>query len=398
MSGNGAEHRTICIFSAFFYPYLGGIEGWTDSLMQALAAKGYRVILVVNNHANLSAYEEYLPGIEIYRLPCRVFANNRYPVPKKDDEFKRLWGELLNRDMWGLLINTRFYEHSLMGCDMARAHGLRPIVVDHGSSWLGFGNPRIDWAVRAYERGFTQLVKAKHPDFYGVSHASSRWLEHFGISPKGVLHNSIDAEAYRASASGRDFRVELGLPEDAYVVAWTGRLVPQKGTNCLLGMAPILAEKSPRTHVLVAGDGPERGHMESYAYSNLHLLGRLSHEDVSQLLSTAQLFCFPSLYPEATPSSIMEAAAWALPAVCSDTGGVKELIPDGQACGTVLPSQDSDPFVERILWYQNNPAIAREHGANLRRRIETEYTWPDTARRVIDALEHCRTEEAGMMP
>ena len=97
-----------------------------------------------------------------------------------------------------------------------------------------------------------------------------------------MLNNSIDARAFRESASNRDFRTQLGLGQDDFLVAFTGRLAPEKGVAQLAQAARLL--DGTKVHVLIAGDGVLREQLESGKASNLHLLGALRPEDVAALL------------------------------------------------------------------------------------------------------------------
>ncbi len=133
-----------------------------------------------------------------------------------------------------VVVNTRFYLHSLIGLKFARQLGVRPVLVEHGSAHLTMGGGAIDRIVAAYEHAVTRLVKRANPAVYAVSSAGCRWLRHFDIEALGVLNNSIDADLFRSMSSGRDFRGELGLGESTLLVSSIGRLVPEKGVTCIL--------------------------------------------------------------------------------------------------------------------------------------------------------------------
>lgn len=90
-------------------------------------------------------------------------------------------------------------------------HNTRAVVLDHGSAYLSFNQPFLDYFVRRYEDWITDRVKTFEPDFYGISSKSVEWLQHFNIGAKGVISNSINASIYRSISSGRDFRSELGV-------------------------------------------------------------------------------------------------------------------------------------------------------------------------------------------
>mgnify|MGYP007116388344 CR=1 FL=1 len=69
---------------------------------------------------------------------------------------------------------------------IARKQGHHPIVLDHGSDYLTFGNKAADILVQAYEHAITTLGKAYNPRYFGVSDRSLHWLRHFGIEGEGI--------------------------------------------------------------------------------------------------------------------------------------------------------------------------------------------------------------------
>ena len=67
-----------------------------------------------SNTGDLSG-DEIQEGIQIYRLPCYDLLGGRYPVFKRNKEFKKV-KKLIERNQYDLvIINTRFYLHSLYG-------------------------------------------------------------------------------------------------------------------------------------------------------------------------------------------------------------------------------------------------------------------------------------------
>ena len=239
-----------------------------------------------------------------------------------------------------MVVNTRFYGLSLAGARFALRTGAPAFVVEHGSAHLSLGNPLADKVVEAYEHRATGRIKACGHPFCGVSAASLSWLSHFGIEGRGVVPNAIDLEAFAENASARDFRAELGVPEGTFLVAFVGRLVPEKGVDALLQAAQELARRLPEGGMAFAfaGDGPLAAAV-AQASGNVFATGRLNAPDVAALLRDADVLCLPSR-SEGFATTLLEAAAVGTPPVVTHVGGVEELgIADRR--GIVL--QDADP-------------------------------------------------------
>ena len=134
----------ICIFSALYLPNMGGVERFTDSLAAELAAEGHSVIVVTSNTHGLSNREVLDNGVEVIRFPCKSLIDGRYPVPIKNACYRSLMADLESRYVDGVLVNTRFYLHSLIGVQFAERMGLRAVVLDHGSAYLTLGSKPLD--------------------------------------------------------------------------------------------------------------------------------------------------------------------------------------------------------------------------------------------------------------
>ena len=217
---------SYAIFSAQYPPHLGGIENFTSNLAHALVAEGVSVVVVTNDTNSVGSGVSDDGGAKVLRLPCFPLVDGRLPIARHGAEYRRLWSWLESQEFDGVLVNARFYPHSLAGMKLARKKGLKPVVLDHGSAYLSFSNPVLDPIVRAYERAITTWGKHYAAAYYGISQKSAEWLGEFGIAADGVIPNAIDAEAYRSLSSNRDFRSELGLDDDRLMVAFVGRFIP----------------------------------------------------------------------------------------------------------------------------------------------------------------------------
>ncbi len=417
----------ICIFSALYLPNMGGVERFTDSLAAELAAEGHSVIVVTNNTHGLSNREVLDNGVEVIRFPCKSLIDGRYPVPIKNACYRSLMADLESRYVDGVLVNTRFYLHSLIGVQFAERMGLRAVVLDHGSAYLTLGSKPLDWVIERYEDGITAWLKRRDVDFYGISkksvewlghfgieakgvisnaidveayrgQASGRqfkrrdvdfygiskksveWLGHFGIEAKGVISNAIDVEAYRGQASGRQFRKELGV-EDGLLVSFVGRLIPEKGIDALLEIMGSLQDRS--VHLAVAGDGPLFDQVDTSPLPNVHALGRLNSSDTAALLMDSDLFCLPTR-SEGFSTSLLEAASCGTVSLVPDVGGAREIIPN-DSFGFVSERVDVNKYAEIIRSVDDGKFDLKAMGIKCRLHVEKLLSWSDVAACVVDA-------------
>ncbi len=378
----------ICLFSALYKPSMGGVETYTESLARALCEMGAEVTVATCNTHNLAARERD-KGVNIVRFPCKPLLSGRFPLVKNDAEAKRLWTYLEEEGFDYVIANTRFYTLTERALDFAARMGVVPLLIEHGSAHLTMGSALLDPIVQAVEHAFTKRDLRYPFAAYAVSKKASAWLGHFGIESAGELPNSIDADAYAAQASARDFRAELGIPADALMVAFAGRLVPEKGGVELAQATAAIAERPGEdgraVHLAIAGAGPKQGDIERIGCGTVHLVGRLERQDLAALLSQADVMALPSR-SEGFATTLLEAAACATPAIVTPVGGTDELVSD-ERFGTIIPDARTETVENALREAARNPQKLAEQGKQVARRVRAEYSWHRTAER---ALAACR--------
>ena len=175
--------KRYCIFSAQFLPHMGGVERYTYYLAKELVGRGNAVTVVANNTTKGPDYE-CIEGIEVYRFPCYELINGRFPVPKMMNRTYQKINRVLNQKIFDMvIINTRFYIHSLHAAKFAKQKGIYSICIEHGTSHLSVHNAILDKVGAIYEHFHTAILKRYCKNFYGVSQACTEWSEHFNIQP-----------------------------------------------------------------------------------------------------------------------------------------------------------------------------------------------------------------------
>ena len=379
-----AGRVTYALFSALYAPHMGGVESYTAGLADELARRGNRVVVATSRLASDHPERETQPnGVEVLRLPCHSLLGGRLPVPRRNARHRQLLGELAAMNPERVVINTRFYGHSLDGARFAARQAVPALVIEHGSAHLSLGNALADHLVEAYEHQATNRIKRFDIPFYGVSGACVRWLEHFGIEGAGVIANSLDMEAYAKAASPRNFRSELGIGDDTTLVASVGRLVPEKGVAELLEAARQLEGEG--FAFAFAGDGPLLERVRK-AGAETFALGRLATPDVAALLRASDVYCLPSR-SEGFATTLLEACAMEAFPITTAIGGAEEL-GIGRTGGTILPDMSAASIVKALRSARSNQAECAAQAACLRKAARAANSWQNSA----DALERAFAE------
>ena len=165
------------------------------------------------------------------------------------------------------------------------------------------------------------------------------------------------------------------------VIAYAGRLVPEKGIRQLLESIKWLDEwGSFEVCLLLAGEGRLYSEVEKSCKENVRLLGRLAFSEVIELLDGTDIFCLPSV-SEGFPTTVLEAAACGCFVVTTKTGGARELIVSDEY-GMILPDNRAKTLKDALLRASLNPRYRREAAERCRQRLVKEFTWETTTDKV----------------
>ncbi|WP_300283390.1 glycosyltransferase family 4 protein [uncultured Subdoligranulum sp.] len=358
---------TFCFFTAQYLPTPGGVERYTWNLARRCVAAGHRALIVTSALPGLPARERDADGLEIYRLPAFPVMGGRFPVLRPFAPAADLWAQGIDF----AVIQTRMYTQSIWAARQCRRRGIPALVIDHSTGYMmhgGLGGVLGRW----YEHLACGIIRRCGFPFYGVSGDVCRWLETFGISAAGTLPNAVDPEELAALARAEDradWRQRLQVPADGHLVAFVGRLIPEKGA---LQLAKAV-QQLPGCVLAVAGTGPEEEALRAMGGS-VHALGALPHAQIVQLLSQADCYCLPTEYAEGFPTTLLEAAACRCPIVCTHTAGTGELLPDGDYA-VYLDDTRPESLAAALTTVLQDPGASRQRCERAFRNLAEHFTW-----------------------
>lgn len=187
-----------------------------------------------------------------------------------------------------------------------------------------------------------------------------------------AVYPPVDTRLFRPDRALREkARKALGLAAGDRVLLMAGVIHKQKGFE--LGLKAFLELKAsvPRLKMLIAGDGPERGRLESVAASrgekSVIFSGARPNRGMPEIYNAADIYLNPTTRREGLAIVTVEAMACALPSVVSKTGGTAETIEDGISGFFTAPGSGAD-IVRKTLEILENAGLAGEMGTNARKR------------------------------
>ncbi len=184
----------------------------------------------------------------------------------------------------------------------------------------------------------------------------------YSLPEPTLIPNGIAVEDYRSGFETREaWRSREGFAAGDLLFTCVARFSEQKNHAMLLD---AFASQNGRTHLLLAGDGELRSHLERRVdglglAGRVHFLGR--REDVPAILAASDVFVLASLW-EGNPLSVMEAMAAGLPAVVTAVGGVPELLKSGRH-GFVVPPGNTADFASAMTMLAESPQLRQRMGA-----------------------------------
>lgn len=162
-----------------------------------------------------------------------------------------------------------------------------------------------------------------------------------------VLPNPVDRRSIERAARNQP---ALERPLDAPVIAFIGRLVPQKGSETVLPLFHRFRKLAPGCKLWIVGDGPLRSKMEAQVHK-LKLQGEVdflgTRSDVEAILNVVDLVIMPSVYE---PFGMVAAEAFCLnkPVVGHAVDGLGELLTD-HPLGFAVPPGEPNLFVDAMV-------------------------------------------------
>lgn len=210
-------------------------------------------------------------------------------------------------------------------------------------------------------------------------------LRRFGIAKRPVQvlgHGNvrgIDLKFYdrtadvQAAASG--IRLQKGIPADAFVFLFVGRLVTDKGLKELAMAFAQLISVHSSCHLLLVGDEEKDAPLD---HDTLRLLASLPtvhsvgwRDDVRPWYAAADALVFPS-YREGFPNVVIEACAMGLPCIVTDINGSREIITEGEN-GVIVPPYDTRSLRDAMQDFVGHRDVTAAMASRARKSVASRF-------------------------
>ncbi|MGE3911159.1 MAG: glycogen synthase [Chloroflexota bacterium] len=307
------------------------------------------------------------------------------------------------------VVHTHTWYASLGGIVIKQAYGIPLVLTTHSLEplrpWkreqLGGGYDASAWVERTAIEMADAVVAVSQGTREDV-------LNNFNVDPERVhvIHNGIDLELYQPRTAPETLE-RLGIDPARPYVLFVGRITRQKG---IVHLARAIPEIDPDCQVVLCAGAPDTpeiaAEMEQAVAAArsarpgvIWIQEMLPRAQTADLYSQAAVFCCPSVYE---PFGIinLEAMACETPVVATATGGIVEVVVEGET-GLLVPieqaggasfepadparfSHDLAAGINRLL---ADPSLRQKMGKAGRKRVEELFSWEAIARRTVDLYE-----------
>lgn len=365
--------KILHVYKTYYPDTFGGIEQVIAQLAGALSARGHQNrIFTVSRNPSPPVITRPEAQVHRSRTTVEVASNPVSWQALTDFREQVAWADMVHYQLpwpFGDLLH------------LWRARG-KPSIVTYQSDVV-----RQKWLRLAYSPlmnrflGSVDMVVATSPNY----RASSPVLRRLR-TPLRVIPNGLDEGTYPPVQPERLERWRQRVGEG--FVLFIGVLRYYKGLHTLIEACEGLDGK-----VVIAGDGPEAGHLRrqvaTHRVPNVQLVGTVSDEDKVCLLHLARAFVLPShLRSEAFGMSLLEAAMFGKPMVSCEIGTGMSYINENGVTGWTVPPEDPAALRAAMLRLLREPEQALAMGQAARLRFDRLFT----ARQMASAYESAYLE------
>jgi len=379
---NGHPTFSLILVCSSYPPVVGGSEVEAQRVCSALIKRGHRVTVATTGGAPMPPLRKWTDPAGV---PVRIYAAG--------------WNGVM-KDMvyaisvaWLLIRERRNYQavyflmqglHLAVGLPVARLLGKTILMKVGGSGVLPAmalsptGRLEIRW-LRKWADCVMILNEGMRTEALAARLPADKLL---------WMPNPVDTEHFSPvpDAQRRQLRAQHGLPEDASVIIYTGRLAPEKSLHVLVEAFATVRQQRPQACLVLVGDGPMRTALTEQTQrlgcqDNTRFVGTVAPSEIPRWLQMADVFTLVSP-SEGFPCALVEAMSAGLASVVSDIPAIRQLV-QSEKHGLLAPAGDAAAVSAALIRLLDDQELRTRMGAEARRSVKEQYA----TERVLERYE-----------
>ena len=242
---------------------------------------------------------------------------------------------------------------------------------------------------------FCEKTICKHIDLLVV--VSTPLKDYFvkqGIPENRILvtPNSADPDKFAPHAeTGKKIRKKYGIPEEAIVIGFVGKLRPWHGVELLVRSMETIVKENGNCHLLIVGYGPSEEELKKQCkYFELNnyvtFTGKIPHHKIPEYLNAFDIAVSPKATFYASPMKILEYMAAQKAVIAPEMPNILDIIED-QKTGLCFQPNNNNDLTEKLLLFIKNDTLQKKIAQNARNKILAENGWQNNVNLILTRLK-----------
>ena len=380
----------------------GGMNIYVVESAERMAAMGVSVDIFTRRHSpDLPDVVELSPGVRVRHLNIGANTATKEELPALIPNLSDAFSKILEDEKYDVL-HSHYWISGKVAMPAAKKFGIPLAHTMHTMARVKNMNlaegERPEPMIRV--QGETQVVAAADALIANTDAEAASLVSLYEACPDNVsvVSPGVDLYTFTAGNGRKAAREAIGLPQDAHILAFVGRIQPHKGPEVLIRAVAEMLNHSPHlrskliTVIMGGASGSGLGEVERLKdlVSWLNISDVVQFEDpvpraqIPQWYRAADLVCVPS-YSESFGLVALEAQACGTPVVATAVGGLRTAVADGIS-GVLVDGHDPRAWssvLARLIQEPQRRVLlsmgAIEHASH--------FGWDATARGTLDIYD-----------
>ena len=380
----------------------GGMNIYVVESAERMAAMGVSVDIFTRRHnPDLSDIVELSPGVRVRHLNIGACSATKEELPALIPNLSEAFSKVLEKEKYDVL-HSHYWISGKVAMPVAKKFGIPLAHTMHTMARVKNMNlaegERPEPMIRV--QGETQVVAAANALIANTDAEAASLVSLYEACPDNVsvVSPGVDLYTFTAGSGRKAAREAVGLPQDAHILAFVGRIQPHKGPEVLIRAVAEMLSHSPHlrpkliTIIMGGASGTGLGEVERLkdlvSWLNISDVVRFENPvprtELPQWYRAADLVCVPS-YSESFGLVALEAQACGTPVVATAVGGLRTAVADGIS-GVLVDGHDPRAWssvLARLIQEPQRRVLlsmgAIEHASH--------FGWDATARGTLDIYD-----------
>ena len=380
----------------------GGMNIYVVESAERMAAMGVSVDIFTRRHnPDLPDIVELSPGVRVRHLNIGAYNATKEELPALIPNLSDAFSAVLETEKYDV-IHSHYWISGKVAMPVAKKFGIPLAHTMHTMARVKNVNlaegERPEPMIRV--QGETQVVAAADALIANTDAEAASLVSLYEACPDNVsvVSPGVDLYTFTVGSGRKAAREAVGLPQDAHILAFVGRIQPHKGPEVLIRAVAEMLNHSPHlrtkliTIIMGGASGSGLGEVERLkdlaSWLNISDVVRFENPvpraQIPQWYRAADLVCVPS-YSESFGLVALEAQACGTPVVATAVGGLRTAVADGIS-GVLVDGHDPRAWssvLARLIQEPQRRVLlsmgAIEHASH--------FGWDATARGTLDIYD-----------